>query len=142
MIAPRYFDMIDRICKEIRDSDEPFGGIQMVISGDFLQLPPVDKTSEIKLIFNDNNISPDSMTGTLHSSLAKSILGGDYDQSIHGGYLGKIDDETSFLFESKAWKHLMKNGMTTIMLEDSFRQTDKDFVAFLDDLRVGKYDEG
>jgi len=32
---------IDRVCKEVRGSAVPFGGIQIVLVGDFFQLPPV-----------------------------------------------------------------------------------------------------
>ena len=41
MLPAYYLDNIDRVCKTIRKNDEPFGGIQVVLLGDFLQLPPV-----------------------------------------------------------------------------------------------------
>lgn len=36
-------DMIDETCRLVRKKDEPFGGIQIVMSGDFFQLPPVNR---------------------------------------------------------------------------------------------------
>ncbi len=36
-------DMIDEVCRSVRDVDEPFGGIQIVMSGDFFQLPPINR---------------------------------------------------------------------------------------------------
>lgn len=36
-------DMVDEICRLVRRKDEPFGGIQIVMSGDFFQLPPVNR---------------------------------------------------------------------------------------------------
>lgn len=36
-------DMIDEVCRLVRRKDEPFGGIQVVMSGDFFQLPPVNR---------------------------------------------------------------------------------------------------
>ncbi len=39
--------LIDRVCKEIKDPFLPFGGIQLVVCGDFFQLPPInDRDSE------------------------------------------------------------------------------------------------
>src|SRR3989344_807323 len=32
---------VDQVCKEVRGSAAPFGGIQIVLVGDFFQLPPV-----------------------------------------------------------------------------------------------------
>ena len=34
-------DAVDRVCKEVKRSAEPFGGLQTVFVGDFFQLPPV-----------------------------------------------------------------------------------------------------
>ena len=36
-------DMVDEICRQVRSKDEPFGGIQVILSGDFFQLPPVNR---------------------------------------------------------------------------------------------------
>jgi ATP-dependent DNA helicase PIF1 len=44
MLPGRTLDFIDYVCRMIRGSDEPFGGIQVIAVGDFLQLPPVSKT--------------------------------------------------------------------------------------------------
>ncbi len=38
-------DMIDEVCRLVRRKDEPFGGIQLVMSGDFFQLPPVNRNN-------------------------------------------------------------------------------------------------
>ena len=36
-------DLIDEICRAVRKKDEPFGGIQVIMSGDFFQLPPINR---------------------------------------------------------------------------------------------------
>ena len=36
-------DMVDEACRVVRETDEPFGGIQVVLSGDFFQLPPINR---------------------------------------------------------------------------------------------------
>jgi hypothetical protein len=43
MLSPNTLDMIDMVCREIKQSVEPFGGMQIVLVGDFFQLPPIIK---------------------------------------------------------------------------------------------------
>lgn len=43
MIDGKLFTKIDEIAKILRNSTAPFGGIQLVCTGDFFQLPPVSK---------------------------------------------------------------------------------------------------
>lgn len=41
MIDGNFLDKLDQIGRRIRFSDRPFGGIQVIMCGDFHQLPPV-----------------------------------------------------------------------------------------------------
>ena len=41
MLHAWLFDMVDQVCREVRRDPRPFGGIQVVLSGDLFQLPPV-----------------------------------------------------------------------------------------------------
>jgi ATP-dependent exoDNAse (exonuclease V) alpha subunit len=41
MLSGRAFDYLDFHCRKIREDRRPFGGIQVIGTGDFLQLPPV-----------------------------------------------------------------------------------------------------
>ncbi|XP_072525236.1 ATP-dependent DNA helicase PIF1 [Salminus brasiliensis] len=46
MVEAQFFDKLEAIARSIRRSTEPFGGIQLIVCGDFLQLPPVTKGKE------------------------------------------------------------------------------------------------
>lgn len=47
MMSASIFEKIDQICKTLRKSNKPFGGIQIVLTGDFLQL---------ETVFNKDNL--------------------------------------------------------------------------------------
>ncbi len=44
MMDPILFDKLEELARLIRRKNEPFGGIQIILSGDFLQLPPVNSS--------------------------------------------------------------------------------------------------
>jgi hypothetical protein len=43
MLHANFIDMLDKVAKHMRRNDQPFGGMQVVFTGDFFQLPPVVK---------------------------------------------------------------------------------------------------
>ncbi|MBI5358627.1 AAA family ATPase [Candidatus Amesbacteria bacterium] len=53
MLAPETLSMVDMVIRKITERQEPFGGVQVVFSGDFFQLPPV-----VKRVMEDND-TPD-----------------------------------------------------------------------------------
>ncbi len=46
MLHASFIDMIDKVARHLRRSDKPFGGVQVVFTGDFFQLPPVVKNTD------------------------------------------------------------------------------------------------
>jgi ATP-dependent exoDNAse (exonuclease V) alpha subunit len=58
MLHASRLDMVNTVCKAIKGSSEPFGGIQVVFCGDFFQLPPVVRDRSIdaasEYAFNSN----------------------------------------------------------------------------------------
>ncbi len=42
MLSGEFLDMLDRVARNMKRRDIPFGGLQMVFCGDFFQLPPVE----------------------------------------------------------------------------------------------------
>jgi len=49
MLSGPYIDMMDYYLRSMRHTDVPFGGYQMVFSGDFCQLPPIFRDGDEKL---------------------------------------------------------------------------------------------
>ncbi|KAL1916748.1 uncharacterized protein VTP21DRAFT_5452 [Calcarisporiella thermophila] len=52
MLSADLFDKLEGVARAVRRSNKPFGGIQLVITGDFYQLPPIsDNGKEVKFTF-------------------------------------------------------------------------------------------
>lgn len=55
MLDSSFFDMLEELARSLRKNERPFGGIQLVLTGDLLQLPPVNEGPEPKKrIFQSN----------------------------------------------------------------------------------------
>lgn len=68
MLSPELFDSIDKCFQKVRKNSKPFGGVQLVLSGDFLQLPVVKNDRFIfesdvwsKIITKENTIILDEI---------------------------------------------------------------------------------
>jgi len=50
MMSQKLFELLDTIGKVIRRNQKPFGGIQIIFSGDFYQLPPVGNKDDLETL--------------------------------------------------------------------------------------------
>lgn len=46
MLHAKQLNLVNQVLKYFKESDEAFGGIQVIVAGDFFQLPPVGKPEE------------------------------------------------------------------------------------------------
>jgi hypothetical protein len=56
MLHASQLDMIERVCRRFKRNDKPYGGLQVILSGDFFQLPPINKVgdeNESGMVFNN-----------------------------------------------------------------------------------------
>jgi DNA-binding MarR family transcriptional regulator len=77
MLSAETFETIEVVCRTLRKSTLPFGGLQVVLVGDFFQLPPIVRRAEPSSQMEFMDIDPDT-----------------------------TDDGTPFAFRSTAWRTL------------------------------------
>ena len=56
MLSARTLSMVDAVCRELRRNQQPFGGLQTILVGDFFQLPPINKREDDK---DQESFTPD-----------------------------------------------------------------------------------
>ena len=54
MLSATTFRMADAVCREVRRVDRPFGGLSVVLVGDFFQLPPISRGREVTFAYTSN----------------------------------------------------------------------------------------
>jgi ATP-dependent exoDNAse (exonuclease V) alpha subunit len=54
MISASVFNLINQVFQKVRQNELPFGGIQILVLGDFFQLPPVSKDQVVEFCFSSS----------------------------------------------------------------------------------------
>ena len=112
MIHAWLFDMVDEVCRKVRKNPAPFGGLQVVISGDFFQLPPVSTSMRNRDVFEPSS--------EFISSREK--------------YAASGKNPEGYITESFAWDALKP---VVCYLTEQHRQDDGKLLEVLTDIRSG-----
>lgn len=51
MVSAEIFELLDQVLRYVRRNNSPFGGIQLILLGDFLQLPPISREGNSRFCF-------------------------------------------------------------------------------------------
>lgn len=46
MLHAHRLDMVEKVCRRFKRNNKPFGGLQVILSGDFFQLPPINRSND------------------------------------------------------------------------------------------------
>lgn len=108
MLSAQTLDSVDVVLRMIRNTSDPFGGLQVVFVGDFFQLPPVVKAQAQRSDTFEINYdeSPNSQIGSL----------------------------SPFAFYAQSWK---RANPLVCYLDEQHRQDDQAFLSILSALRRG-----
>ena len=112
MLHAWLFDMVDQVCREVRRDPRPFGGIQVVLSGDFFQLPPVSVSGR-----NRDLIAPTPEFIASRERYARAGL-----------------NPEGFITESLVWPEL---NPVICYLTEQHRQDTGELLTVLTDIREG-----
>jgi len=109
MSQPRWIDIWDLCFRAVRGQpDEAFGGLQMIFTGDYLQLTPVLTDEDKKLV----------------EKYAEKY-----------GEVESANANYEFLFQHPKWNQYIQ---LTVLFKRKYRQTNPEFGQFLDHVRIGK----
>ncbi len=101
MISPETLEILDQVLRQVRENNIPMGGLQILFFGDFLQLPPVNKSSlNIKFCFDSETWqSLDLQTFVLEEVFRQSDQ--KFIKLLNNLRLGKLDESDRKALESR-----------------------------------------
>jgi ATP-dependent DNA helicase PIF1 len=115
MVENLHFERMNIFLQKARGNRLPFGGVQMVVTGDFCQLPPVKPFQHCIHCGED---------------LIEHKREKEYECLVHGFYY----DRDKWAFRSNAWKLC---EFVHVNLKTIHRQSDKVFIDLLQKIRLG-----
>ncbi|KAF7562686.1 hypothetical protein G7046_g1446 [Stylonectria norvegica] len=113
MVDGELFDKLSQIGRTIRNNGRPFGGIQLVITGDFFQLPPVPDHAakrETKFAFDAATWST-SIDHTIGLTQVFRQRDPDFARMLNEIRLGKISENTVKAFRALARPLKFNDGL-------------------------------
>lgn len=114
-MLPSYtLENVDRILRKAKSNEAPFGGIQVILCGDFFQLPPIGRHAELV------SASPRKEQGIPN-------------QAMPAGRQVRDDPTGHFIYKSPLWDEL---DLSVCYLEKPYRQVDIRFLEMLSEIRT------
>lgn len=111
MLGMTLFDKLDKIARAILNPNKPFGGIQIIGSGDFLQLPPIkDKYCFESVNFDKWFPSEDGRVLFKHNFRQDNS---EFRKALGEIRIGKPSPETIALFNTRLGRNWKDDGIFT-----------------------------
>lgn len=161
MMSLKLFDLLNAIGKLIRNNPKPFGGIQLIFSGDFYQLPPVGnkedldtsrycfESSEWNIVFQqENQIQLKKIfrqTDEVYANILNQIREGKIKRKSHNillQYVGKAYSTDLVVEPTKLFPTKNKVESINISKLESLDGEEKEYsMKYVTDLEVPKLDK-
>jgi hypothetical protein len=104
MLHGKRLDMVNQACKALRKSDEPFGGLQVILVGDLFQLPPVSRGSEVSDFAHTSEAWRELRPKICYISEQHRQSGGELLDILEAMRRGQVEDYHSELLQERMGK--------------------------------------
>lgn len=104
MLHDYRLDMVDAVLRSVRESSEPFGGLQVVLCGDFFQLPPVTRAGEreAQFVTNSNVWQEANMAVCYLTQQFRQTSDSEYSALLNAVRAGVVSNEHTQLLRAQA----------------------------------------
>lgn len=116
MVDADYFDKVEAVARHMRKNDRPFGGIQLILCGDFFQLPPVKKYDEkSKFCFQskawETCVDINFELQTVHRQKDPKFV-----ELLNSIRIGRVTDDITKVLKSTSSQKIEKSGILATRL--------------------------
>ncbi|KAM5241117.1 ATP-dependent DNA helicase PIF1 isoform 1-T1 [Hipposideros larvatus] len=131
MVEADLFDKLEAVARAVRQQNKPFGGIQLIICGDFLQLPPVTKGSQLPQFSFQAKSWKRCVPVTLELTKVWRQADQTFISLLQAVRLGRCSDEVTYQLQATATHKVGRDGIVATRL-----CTHQDDVALTNERRL------
>jgi len=115
MLTLTLLEKLDYIARKIRNTDQPFGGIHLILSGDFCQLPPIEDLEEEEIQNKDYCFKSKLWDNIIDYNLCLNTIYRQEDnifqKMLNKIRIGKVDDEINKILRKCSRKKINKDAL-------------------------------
>ncbi|XP_043480686.1 ATP-dependent DNA helicase PIF1 [Leptopilina heterotoma] len=116
MIDADYFEKIEAVARYIRRNEKPFGGIQIILCGDFFQLPPVSKRDDkAKFCFQSKKWS-ECVQANFELKIVHRQKDSTFVNILNSIRIGRVTEEITTKLKSTTTQKIESNGILATRL--------------------------
>ena len=107
MMTGELLDKLNELGKKIRSNSKPFGGIQLLLVGDFFQLPPVNKKDEPVAFAFESAAWKEAISGTIELTIIQRQKDEVFQAILKEARIGSLSKESCAILEKcqgKNWR--------------------------------------
>lgn len=135
MLTLELFEKLEKLARHLRNSQLPFGGMQLIFSGDFLQISPIETNN----FCFESTLWNKCINETIY--LKEIIRQKDqlFISILNKIRIGCIDDEVKEVIKSREVKYLSETGLIPTMLYSTNVKVDNTNKRYYDKLEEKEY---
>lgn len=135
MVDCEFFDKVEAVARHVRRTDRPFGGIQLILCGDFFQLPPVSRTNDkAKFCFQS-----EAWQKCVHFNFELQMVHRQKDKAfvkiLNSVRIGRVTDDIVDILKETAKQKIESNGVLATRLCSHVKEADEINEFQLDELK-------
>ncbi|XP_054706635.1 ATP-dependent DNA helicase PIF1-like [Uloborus diversus] len=133
MVDRQFFQKLEKIARVVRKNDKPFGGIQLILTGDFLQLPPVCKKGQDRTYCFQSEAWRNCIDVNIELKQVKRQNDKDFINLLQDVRRGRSSKEVVAKLKSTSMQNIDKDGILATKLS-----THKDDVEIINTSHLAK----
>lgn len=136
MCSKELFEKLDVVFRSVRKKFKvPFGGLQLILVGDFLQLPPVSRTTEKAFCF-ESEVWEDANIHTVQlTEIVRQDSTGDFAKLLSKIRTGDYTEDDLDLLDTAFGRKFPEDGIQPVVLNCTNKNVDYFNQKKLDDLK-------